>query len=87
METLSVPSTRSESEFMSGDSPNYRTKDIFAKSKTENKTKVICTLGPSSWDVDMIVKLIDAGMNVARLNFSHGDHKRHQKTVDNIKEA
>jgi hypothetical protein len=30
---------------------------------------------PSCWDVDMLVKMLDAGMDVARLNFSHGDHK------------
>lgn len=30
---------------------------------------------PSCWDVDMVVKMLDAGMDVARLNFSHGDHK------------
>ena len=41
----------------------------------ERKTKVICTMGPSCWDVDMIVKLLDNGMDVARLNFSHGDHR------------
>lgn len=35
----------------------------------------------------MIVKMLDAGMDVARLNFSHGDHKTHGQTVDNIKEA
>lgn len=51
------------------------------------KCKVICTMGPACWDVEMLVKLIDAGMNVARLNFSHGDHEAHGKVVDKIREA
>merc|ERR1719329_825130 len=38
-------------------------------------------MGPSCWDVDMLVQLIDCGMNVARLNFSHGDHEAHGTTV------
>ena len=51
---------------------------IFASIPMEaRKTKVICTLGPACWDTDMLVKMLDAGMNVARLNFSHGDHKSH----------
>jgi len=53
----------------------------------QRKTKIICTMGPSCWDVDMLVKMLDAGMDIARLNFSHGDHKTHGQTVDNIKEA
>jgi pyruvate kinase len=51
------------------------------------KVKVICTLGPSCWDIDMLVKMLDAGMNVARLNFSHGDHKTHAGTIDRLREA
>lgn len=51
------------------------------------KTKIVCTMGPACWDVDKIIQLIDAGMNVARLNFSHGDHEAHGKTVANIRAA
>ena len=38
------------------------------------KTKIVCTIGPSADKVEDLVKLLDHGMNVARLNFSHGDH-------------
>merc|ERR550537_1052147 len=51
------------------------------------KCKIICTMGPCCWDVDMLVKLIDCGMNICRLNFSHGDHEAHGKTVQRIREA
>jgi pyruvate kinase len=51
------------------------------------KTKIICTMGPSCWDVDKLVELIDAGMNIARLNFSHGDHEGHGACVKRIREA
>jgi len=51
------------------------------------KCKIICTMGPCCWDVDMLVKLIDCGMNVCRLNFSHGDHESHGATVARIREA
>ena len=42
---------------------------------------------PSCWDTDMLVKMLDAGMNVARLNFSHGDHKTHGQSLENLQEA
>jgi pyruvate kinase len=41
------------------------------------KTKIVCTLGPSCWGEEGLGQLMDAGMNVARFNFSHGDHAGH----------
>jgi pyruvate kinase len=51
------------------------------------KTKIVCTIGPASESVDKLVQLIEAGMNVARLNFSHGDHMEHGRRIQNIREA
>ncbi len=51
------------------------------------KTKIVCTLGPSSNSPEMIEKMIGAGMNVARLNFSHGTHEGHGEVIRRIKEA
>ncbi|KAK8692899.1 hypothetical protein V6N13_070502 [Hibiscus sabdariffa] len=50
------------------------------------KTKIVCTIGPSTSSREMIWKLAESGMNVARLNMSHGDHASHQKTIDLVKE-
>lgn len=50
------------------------------------KTKIVCTIGPSTSSREMIWQLAAAGMNVARLNMSHGDHASHQKTIDLVKE-
>ncbi|MCI5052896.1 MAG: pyruvate kinase [Simkaniaceae bacterium] len=52
-----------------------------------HKTKIICTIGPSSATKESILALIDAGMNVARLNFSHGSYEQHAKTIALLKEA
>nr|AFK41735.1 unknown [Medicago truncatula] len=51
------------------------------------KTKIVCTLGPASRSVPMVEKLLRAGMNVARFNFSHGSHDYHQETLDNLRAA
>ena len=51
------------------------------------KTKIICTLGPASDSEEMLEKLMLAGMNVARLNFSHGTHEDHQVKIDRVKKV
>ena len=54
---------------------------------SKRKTKIVCTIGPSCWEIDTLVKMMDNGMSVARLNFSHGDHKCHHETLVKIREA
>lgn len=51
------------------------------------KTKIICTIGPASEREEMLTRLCQAGMNVARLNFSHGSREEHQKKIDTIKKV
>lgn len=51
------------------------------------RTKIVCTIGPASESVEKLVQLIEAGMNVCRLNFSHGDHEEHKQRIQNIREA
>lgn len=51
------------------------------------KTKIVCTIGPSSESLENTKKLISAGMNVARLNFSHGDFEEHGNRIKNIRQA
>ena len=53
----------------------------------ENKTKIICTIGPSSGSHEVMENMIRAGMNIARLNFSHGDFATHRKVIDNLRSA
>lgn len=51
------------------------------------KTKIVCTIGPASESIEKLTELIEAGMNVARLNFSHGDFEEHGARIENIRKA
>jgi len=51
------------------------------------KTKIVCTIGPSSDSIEIIEGLIDAGMNVARMNLSHGNETDHKKIISNLRKA
>ena len=48
------------------------------------KTKIICTIGPATSSYEMLEKLAHAGMNVARLNMSHGDHQSHAEVIKRL---
>ncbi|WP_371376025.1 pyruvate kinase PykF [Thalassotalea aquiviva] len=51
------------------------------------KTKIICTIGPASESKEMLTNLVNAGMNIMRLNFSHGDYDEHQGRIDAVREV
>ena len=50
------------------------------------RVKIVCTIGPASSDGDVLARMIDAGMNVARINMSHGDHEFHARNIHTIRE-
>ncbi len=52
-----------------------------------HKTKIICTIGPASDSPEIMTEMIRAGMNVARLNFSHGDFASHARVIENLRQA
>lgn len=52
-----------------------------------NKTKIVATIGPATSSVDMLEKIILAGVDVCRLNFSHGTYEQHQEVIDNIRQV
>ena len=51
------------------------------------KTKIVCTLGPASRTEKVMTEMLKAGMNVARLNFSHGTHEYHREMIETFRRA
>ena len=52
-----------------------------------HKTKIVATIGPASESLEMLTRLVRAGLNVARLNFSHGDFSKHAEVIQRIRDA
>jgi pyruvate kinase len=53
----------------------------------ERRTKIVATIGPASRDPEVLARMVEAGMDVARLNFSHGSHEQHAETARLVREA
>ncbi len=53
----------------------------------DNKTKIVCTIGPATDSIEMMEALLRAGMSIARLNFSHGDFSSHGEVIKNLRQA
>jgi pyruvate kinase len=61
--------------------------DIAKVNNHHKRTDIICTIGPKSWDPEVLIKLIDNGMNIIRCNMSHGDHEEQSMKLANLEKA
>eukprot|EP01095_Lingulamoeba_sp_RSL-Kostka_P017388 TRINITY_DN8998_c0_g1_i1.p1 TRINITY_DN8998_c0_g1~~TRINITY_DN8998_c0_g1_i1.p1 ORF type:complete len:532 (-),score=210.45 TRINITY_DN8998_c0_g1_i1:223-1818(-) len=66
---------------------HMRQLDIYNEPHFYRKSGIICTIGPKTNSVEKLEQLMKVGMNVVRMNFSHGDHKYHQSVIDNARQA
>ena len=57
------------------------------KKKSMKRTKIVCTMGPKTENVELLKEMIKSGMNVARFNFSHGSHEEHKARIDLVKKV
>jgi len=85
---ISTPSTvQLAGEKISSRLQHLASLDIYVDNQVIRKTSIICTIGPKTQTVEMLTELRRAGMNIVRMNFSHGSHQFHQATIDNIRES
>lgn len=62
-------------------------RSMVSAKRTFGRTKIVCTLGPATSTVETLVEMIEAGMDVARLNFSHGSHDDHLQMMNRVRQA
>jgi len=61
--------------------------ELISPEAPHRKTKIVCTMGPKCWDEESMGKLLDAGMNIARFNFSHGTHEAHGEVLERFRKV
>ena len=61
--------------------------DVMSRAARARLSGIVCTIGPVSRDPDFLFDMMEAGMNIARMNFSHGTHEYHGKTIANCRQA
>ena len=60
---------------------------VYNENMNGRKTKIVCSMGPTTENLEVVCDLLRSGMNVARFNFSHGTHEYHQKNIETVREA
>jgi len=85
--TTNVPTGQAEAQGASTTVEYMSRLQILSKADKIRLSGIVCTIGPVSKAPEFLVKMIDAGMNVARMNFSHGSHEYHASTIANCREA
>jgi len=85
--TTNVPTGQAEAQKASTTVEYMSRLQILSKADKIRLSGIVCTIGPVSKAPEFLVKMIDAGMNVARMNFSHGSHEYHASTIANCREA
>ena len=66
---------------------NVQKKSNGEEKKSMKRTKIVCTMGPKTENVELLKEMIKSGMNVARFNFSHGSHEEHAGRMALVEEA
>merc|ERR1712012_111067 len=85
--TTNVPTGQAEAQKASTTVEYMSRLQILSKADKIRLSGIVCTIGPVSKAPEFLVKMIDAGMNVARMNFSHGSHEYHAQTMENCRTA
>ncbi|KAF5282106.1 hypothetical protein FQR65_LT14424 [Abscondita terminalis] len=87
MDTSNVPPFQLEAGDASTHLDHMCALDICSRASYVRLSGIICTIGPASREPEVLEKMMDTGMNIARLNFSHGSHEYHAETIKNIRAA